>query len=152
MKIAIGSDNLGYNLKELIIAKMDNESYDFKDYGCYNTDPTDYPDVALKVAHAVSNGECERGILICGTGIGMQISANKVKGIYAAVCHDIYSTKRSILSNDINVMCLGAIVIGSATAIELVNEWLELEFITSPSLNKINKIKAIELNELVKGD
>lgn len=152
MKVAIGSDNLGYKLKQTIINEFSRKGYEFFDFGCFDEEPIDYPDVAQKLANAVSNHEFERGILICGTGIGMQIVANKTKGVYAAVCHDVYSTKRSILSNDINVMCLGAIVIGVATAIELVQEWLELEFINSPSLKKINKIKEIESGYLVKGD
>lgn len=144
MIIAIGSDNLGSELKKQIIEEFSKKGHTFKDFGSYEEGSCDYPDIAVKVADAIANEEFDRGILICGTGIGMAIAANKVKGVYAAVCHDIYSTQRSILSNNINIMCMGALVIGSATAKALVDIWLGLEFIESPSLRKINKIKDIE--------
>jgi len=144
MKIAIGSDNLGYGLKQEIIQELMKQGHEVKDYGSFEGEVCDYPDTALLVADAVAAREYQRGILICGTGIGMQIAANKVEGVYAAVCHDIYSTERSVLSNNANVMCMGAIVIGSATAKTLVDKWLSLEFKESPSLRKINKIKEIE--------
>ena len=118
-----------------------------KDFGCYTADAVDYPEYGEIVARAVAAGEFERGILICGTGIGMSITANKVKGCYAAVCHDIYSTERSILSNDCNIMCMGALVIGPATATTLVDKWMSLSFKESPSLKKINMIKEIEKQE-----
>jgi ribose 5-phosphate isomerase B len=146
MKVAVGSDHLGIGLKNKIISEFSKKEYEFEDYGVYNEQPIDYPDIALKVAKAVVAGEYERGILICGTGIGMAISANKVKGVYAAVCHDLYSTERSILSNNIQIMCMGALVIGPATAISLLDRWLKLEFKNSPSAKKIAKIKAIEAN------
>lgn len=144
MKLAIGSDNLGNELKKEIIEEFTKRGYSFEDFGSYEEGTCDYPDVALKVADAIAKKEYDRGILICGTGIGMAIAANKVKGVYAAVCHDVYSTQRSILSNNINIMCMGAIVIGVATAKTLVDIWLGLEFKESPSLQKINKIKDIE--------
>lgn len=144
MKIAIGSDNLAVGLKNKIISEFSNKGYEFEDYGTYDEKPVDYPDIALKVAKDVAIGKYTRAILICGTGIGMAISANKVKGVYAAVCHDLYSTERSILSNNIQIMCLGALVIGPATAISLVDRWFQLEFQNSPSAKKIAKIKAIE--------
>lgn len=144
MKIAIGSDNLGNDLKKLLIDEFAKKGHTFKDFGSYEEGTCDYPDVAVKVADAIAEKKFDRGILICGTGIGMAIAANKVKGVYAAVCHDIYSTQRSILSNNANVMCMGAIVIGTATAKTLVDIWLGLEFIESPSSVKINKIKDIE--------
>jgi len=144
MKLAFGSDHLGYDLKKKIMAACEQLGHTVTDLGCRDTNPVDYPDEGLKVARAVASGEYERGILICGTGIGMAISANKVKGCYAAVCHDIYSTQRSILSNNCNVMCMGALVIGPATAETLVKEWLSLSFKESPSRIKINKIIAAE--------
>lgn len=144
MVIAIGSDNLGSELKNAIIEEFSKKGYTFKDLGSHKEEACDYPDIGLRVADAIINKEADRGILICGTGIGMAITANKVKGIYAAVCHDIYSTQRSILSNNANVMCMGALVIGIATAKTLVDTWLGLEFIESPSLVKINKIKDYE--------
>lgn len=152
MKIAIGSDHLGYDLRQKVMTLLLEVGANVEDFGAVDKNPVDYPDVAFKVAEAVSQGNCDRGILICGTGIGMQISANKVKGAYAAVCHDIYSTRRSILSNDINIMCMGAIVIGEATAKELVREWLGLSFVKTPSLRKIQKIKTIEAAEFKEGN
>lgn len=144
MKIAIGCDNLALDLKNSIIETFSKKGVIFEDVGTYTADPIDYPDVAVKVTEKVNNHECDRGILICGTGIGMCIAANKVKGIYAAVCHDIYSAERSILSNNINVLCMGALVIGPQTAVKIIEKWLELEFVDSPSTIKINKIKNIE--------
>ena len=147
MKLAIGCDNLAVDLKNQIIKTFTEKGHEFVDYGCFDASPIDYPDIGVQVARAVASGEFARGILICGTGIGMAITANKVKGCYAAVCHDVYSTERSILSNDANVMCMGALVIGPATASTLVEKWLSLEFKASPSLQKINKIKEIEQAE-----
>lgn len=148
MKIAIGCDELAYTMKKEIIEQFSCDEYEFIDFGVVEHEKTDYPDIALLVTTALKNHEADRGILICGTGIGMCISANKVSGIYAAVCHDLYSTQRSILSNDINVMCMGALVIGISTASEMVRTWLSLTFKESPSLRKINKIKQIEAHQL----
>jgi len=144
MKIAIGCDNLALELKLKVIKQLTDKGIEYKDFGTYTADPVDYPDIGVQVAKAVAAGEFDRGILICGTGIGMAITANKVKGCYAAVCHDIYSTERSILSNNANIMCMGALVIGPATAASLVDKWTSLEFKESPSRQKINKIIAIE--------
>jgi ribose 5-phosphate isomerase B len=152
MKIAIGCDEFGYDIKKEIIEKFTSDTVSFVEFGVYQNEKTDYPDIALQVAQAMKEGQAERGILICGTGIGMAISANKVNGIYAAVCHDLYSTQRSILSNNCNVMCMGALVIGRQTAMEMTRVWLSLEFKESPSLRKINKIKVIEADQLVKVD
>jgi ribose 5-phosphate isomerase B len=152
MKIAIGCDELAYDMKKEIIRRFSLEGVEFVDFGVNQNEKADYPDVAVLVTTALKNHEADRAILICGTGIGMCISANKVSGIYAAVCHDLYSTQRSILSNDINVMCMGALVIGIATATEMVRTWLSLEFKESPSLRKINKIKDIEAHQLTGAD
>ena len=147
MKLAIACDNLALDLKNKVIDKLVKDGHEVKDFGCYTADAVDYPEYGEIVARAVAAGEFERGILICGTGIGMSITANKVKGCYAAVCHDIYSTERSILSNDCNIMCMGALVIGPATATTLVDKWMSLSFKESPSLKKINMIKEIEKQE-----
>jgi len=152
MKIAIGCDELAYDMKKEIIRRFSLEGVEFIDYGIGPNEKADYPDIAKLVTTGLKNHEADRAILICGTGIGMCISANKVSGIYAAVCHDLYSTQRSILSNDINVMCMGALVIGIAAATEMVRTWLSLEFKESPSLRKINKIKEIEALQLTGTD
>lgn len=144
MNIVIGCDNNGLALKQSILEELKKTSHCLTDIGAYTEEPNDYPDIAIKVANMIKAKKFERGILICGTGIGMAITANKVKGVYAAVCHDIYSTERSILSNNVQIMCMGALVIGKAAAISLVKRWLELEFVESPSGRKINKIKEAE--------
>jgi ribose 5-phosphate isomerase B len=149
MKIAIGCDNLGVGLKNLIVETFSKKGVVFEDFGTYGSEPIDYPDVAVKVAKKVKedNAGFDRGILICGTGIGMAIAANKVSNVFAAVCHDIYSAERSILSNNIDILCMGALVIGPQTAVKIVEKWLELKFVDSPSTIKINKIKEIEASE-----
>ena len=145
MIISIGCDNLAIELKNAVIDEVKKLGHEVLDFGVYKSDdPYDYPDVAYPVSKAVADKKADRGILICGTGIGMAISANKVPGVYAAVCHDIYSTERSVLSNDCNMMCMGALVIGKATALTLVKTWLSLTFKESPSSTKIAKFKQIE--------
>lgn len=144
MKIAIGADNLGFKLKESIIKVLMDKDIKYTDIGTFNEAPVDYPDIAVKVADMVASGEYERGILICGTGIGMAISANKVNGIRAAVCHDMYSAERAVKSNNTQIIALGALVVGEALARGLVNVWLNSEFTGGPSAYKIEKIKEIE--------
>ena len=126
--IALGSDHGGWALKQEVMKHLDARGLEYKDYGTYSEDSCDYPVYGKAVAHAVADGECEKGIIICGTGIGMAMTANKVKGAYAAVCHDIYSAQRMILSNDGNILCMGALVIGMKTAEEMVRQWLPLRF------------------------
>jgi ribose 5-phosphate isomerase B len=145
IRIAMGCDLYGVDLKEKIIKQFTSDIIQFEDFGVNPKDTTAYPDIAQVVCERIQENKADRGILICGTGIGMSISANKFKGIYAAVCHDLYSTQRSILSNDANVMCLGALVIGEKSALALVEEWLKLKFLPSPSQAKIDKIKMIEM-------
>lgn len=144
MKIAIGSDHLGLELKNIIEDFLKEKEIEFKDFGTISREPLDYPDIARKVARAITKGDCERGILICGTGIGMAIAANKVKGIRAAVCHDLYSTERSRKSNDAQIMTMGARIIGSELAKKLVEIWLNSEFQGGHSRRKVQKIMEIE--------
>lgn len=144
MIVAIGSDHLGLELKNQLIEELSKRGHTFEDFGTFDKEPVDYPDIAHKVATSVAEGTFKRGILVCGTGIGMAITANKTKGVYAAVCHDIYSTERSILSNNANIMCLGALVVGLGTAVALADKWLGLEFKEGPSSRKLAKIKAFE--------
>lgn len=144
MIVAIGSDHLGFDLKNKLIEELTKRGHTFQDFGTFDREPIDYPDIAHEVAASVAEGKFQRGILVCGTGIGMAITANKTKGVYAAVCHDLYSTERSILSNNANIMCLGALVIGPANAIALADKWLGLEFKEGPSSKKLAKIKTFE--------
>ena len=146
MKIAIGNDEHGLAYKQLIMKTFPEHEY--VDVGSYDETPAIYPTVAAKAAKLVASGTCERGILICGTGIGMAMTANKVKHCYAAVCHDVYSTERSILSNNSNMMCLGALVIGKKTAESLVRLWLSLHFDpNSASAAKVAQIKQVEASD-----
>ena len=146
MKIAIGNDQHGFEYKKMIMASY--PEYSYTDVGSYDAINTSYPAVAEAAAKLVASGECERGILICGTGIGMALTANKVKGCYAAVCHDVYSTERSILSNNCNVMCMGALVIGKKTAEYLAGQWLSLNFDSnSASAAKVKQILEVEASQ-----
>lgn len=126
--IAIGSDHGGYLLKEEIKKHLEEKGYEFKDFGTDSTASCDYPVYAEKVCRAIQSGECEKGILVCGTGIGMSMCANKCKGIRAAVCGDHFSAEFTRKHNNANVLCLGARVIGSGVALQLVDIFLTTEF------------------------
>ena len=126
--IAIGSDHGGYFLKEEIKKHLKEKGYEFKDFGTDSTASCDYPVYAEKVCRAVQSGECEKGILICGTGIGMSMCANKCKGIRAAVCGDHFSAEFTRKHNNANVLCLGARVIGAGVAMQLVDIFLTTEY------------------------
>lgn len=127
LKIVIGSDHGGFNLKGTIIEYLKSNNIDFTDVGTYSTESCDYPEIAKKVANKVVEENC-RGILVCGTGIGMSISANKVKGIRASLCGDTFSAKYTRLHNNSNILCLGERVIGKGLALEIVDIWLKTEF------------------------
>jgi ribose 5-phosphate isomerase B len=142
--IAIGSDEAGFHLKEELRRHLETSGYEVVDYGCHSTDPVDYPDVALEVATAVAAGHHDRAVLICGTGIGMAIAANKVPGVYAANAHDPYSAARARMSNNAQVLSLGARVVGTELAKTLVDVWLKSEFAGGGSLRKVQKIQAAE--------
>ena len=142
--VAIGSDEAGFALKALLMDVIRAEGWDVVDFGCHTSDPVDYPDVALEVARAIARREHERGILICGTGIGMAIAANKVSGVRAAQAHDPYSAERARKSNDAQILTLGARVIGPELAATLVRIWLHSEFVGGASARKVAKITAAE--------
>ena len=146
MKIAIGCDHQApvIEMKYALIEVLQSKKIEYTDFGVFKTDPIDYPDIAKVVIPEVQNGNFDRAILVCGTGIGMAICANKFNGIRAAVCHDLYSTQRSILSNNCQVFTVGALVIGKNTAQELLKVWLDLEFKEGPSAKKVQKIMEIE--------
>lgn len=119
--IAIGSDHGGYGLKQEIVGYLEKSGIEYKDYGTYTEDSCDYPVYAKKVAKAVLSGECEKGILICGTGIGISITANKFKGIRAAICHDCFSAQATREHNDANIIAMGARVVGPGLAVKIVD-------------------------------
>jgi len=143
MKIAIGCDEIAIELKNSLIEVIEEKSTEYKDFGVYNRTPIDYPDKAAEVTEAVQSGNFDRGILICGTGIGMAIAANKFKGVRAACCHDIYSTQRSILSNDCQIITMGSLIIGKNKAQELLKIWLDIEQ-TGGTVKKVKKIEELE--------
>ncbi|MFG6328196.1 MAG: ribose 5-phosphate isomerase B [Lachnospiraceae bacterium] len=126
--IALGSDQGGFGLKQEVIKHLQEKGLEYKDYGSYDEKPCDYPVYAKKVANAIVSGECDKGILICGTGIGISIAANKVKGIRAALCHDTFSAQATREHNDANILAMGARVIGPGHALKIVDTFLETEF------------------------
>lgn len=128
LRIAIGSDHGGYEYKEQIVRHLKEKGYECVDVGTYSTDSCDYPVIARAVTTKITTGEADRGILICGTGIGMSIVANKVKGIRAALCGDTFSARASRAHNNSNVLCLGERVIGINLAMDIVDIWLESKF------------------------
>jgi ribose 5-phosphate isomerase B len=142
--IAIGSDDAGFPLKEALKDHLVAMGREVRDYGCFSADPVDYPDVAIEVATAVARGDHARAILICGTGIGMAITANKVPGVYAAQAHDAYSAARARMSNDAQVLALGARVVGVELAKTVVNVWLDAEFAGGGSARKVGKVREAE--------
>ena len=142
--IALGCDEAAFRLKEAIRSYLEKKGLAVEDFGVYNTDPSLYPDIAENVARSVAEGKHPQAILMCGTGIGMAITANKVPGIRAAVCHDVYSTQRARKSNDCQIMALGARVVGEELAKALVDTWLESSFEGGKSAEKVDRIKEIE--------
>lgn len=142
--IAIGSDHGGYELKLEVIKYLEEMKIEYKDYGCDNLEACDYPIYAKKVAKAVLSKECEKGILICGTGIGISIAANKINGIRAALCHDCFSAEATRLHNDANILAMGARVIGAGLALKIVDIFLNTEFSGDERHQK--RIELIESN------
>src|ERR1700693_721939 len=128
MRIAIGADHAGFLLKEIIRGFLAQLGHDVTDLGTNNTAPVAYPDYAAAVAAAILSGQCERGVLICGSGVGASVAANKFPGIRAAVCHDTFSARQGVEDDNMNVLCLGARVIGPELAKELVRSFLAAEF------------------------
>ena len=126
--IALGCDHAGFELKQAIIKHLDERKIEYKDYGTYSEDSVDYAVFAEKTARAVANGECELGLLFCGTGVGISMAANKIKGIRAAVCGDCFSAEATRLHNDANIVALGARVVGPGLAVKIVDTFLNTEF------------------------
>ncbi|HCG77019.1 MAG: ribose 5-phosphate isomerase B [bacterium (Candidatus Ratteibacteria) CG_4_10_14_3_um_filter_41_18] len=149
MKIGIGSDHAGYRLKEELKKQLRKEGYEIVDFGTRNNKSADYPGYGLKVAESVSKKEVERGVLICGTGLGMAIVANKVKGVRAACCNDLFSARLSRLHNDANVLTLGGRILALEFAWEIVTLWLETPFSRGKHSRRINQIKSIEKERFI---
>ena len=137
MKLAIGCDHGGIDLKKVLVPIIKELGWTIDDHGCYSADSVDYPTFANLVCEDVLTGKSDRGLLICGTGIGMSMAANRHKGIRAALCNDIFTARMSREHNDANVLCLGARVIGAGVAAEMIKEWLQTEFAGSRHLRRI---------------
>jgi ribose 5-phosphate isomerase B len=146
MQIAVASDHGGYVLKVIIKKYIETLGHSVIDLGTDSTASVDYPDFAEKLGQAITNRQAERGILICGSGVGASIAANKIKGIYAAICHDTYSAHQGVEHDNMNVLCLGARVVGTELAKELVNVFLNARFLSEEErhVRRVNKIYQIE--------
>ncbi len=152
MKVIIGADHAGFNYKGLLVTELKEQGYDVLDLGTYNEEPDDYPDRAAAVAMALLKKQGDRGILICGSAVGVSIAANKFKGIRAGVCHDTYSAHQSVEHDDVNILCLGERVIGIEVAKEIVSAFLNATFSNAPRhRRRLEKIFTIENNNM-KGD
>ena len=144
ISIALGSDHAGFQLKEFIKEKLEEQSYKIHDFGVFSPEPSDFPIEAEKVSVAVAKNKYSRGILFCGTGIGMSIAANKVKGIRAAVCWNEYTAKVSISHNNANILCLGGRILSEDEALRIVKIWLSEEYEGGRHKRRIDLIKEIE--------
>ena len=147
MRVAVGMDHGGYPLKEFILEELRKEGHDVVDVGAFNLDPTDdYPDFSRAVGEAILSGVAERGVLVCGSGVGAAVAANKMKGIRASVCHDHYSAHQGVEHDNMNVLCLGARIIGSEMAADLIRSFLAAQFSGEPRherrLKKVAEMEA----------
>src|SRR5690242_15246289 len=136
MRLVIGSDHAGWPLKQTVIDHIRSLGHDVVDVGSYDDKPVDFPDIARAVAQKVTSGEAARGIMVCGTGVGASIAANKMKGIRAAVCHDVHSAHQSVEHDDVNVMCIGAQIVGPWLAKDLIAAYLSAKFSTSEEFRR----------------
>jgi ribose 5-phosphate isomerase B len=149
MNIALGCDHGGFSLKHMVIECVETLGHPVIDLGTYSTESVDYPDYAEKLGQAIISGQAERGILLCGSGVGACIAANKIKGIYAAICHDTYSARQGVQHDNMNVLCLGARVVGPELVKELVEAFLSARFFSDEEryLRRFNKIYRLERSD-----
>lgn len=144
MQIAIGSDHAGFSLKQTIRGCLSEMGHTYEDFGCYDNGSVDYPDIAFAVADAVASSRFNQGILICGTGIGMSMVANKVPGIRAAICHDTFSARRAREHNNANVLCIGGLIVGEGVVREVITTYLGAEFVGGRHARRLEKLHARE--------
>ena len=145
MRIAVGADHAGFPLKALAVVQLQQLGHEVLDLGTDSEEPVDYPDFAQAVAEAVMRGEAERGLLLCGSGVGASVAANKVPGVRAAVCHDSFSARQGVEDDDMNVLCLGARVVGPQLALDVIRAWDGAVFSGAERhTRRLNKVKAIE--------
>lgn len=152
MKIAVAADHGGFPLKDVVLAVVRAAGHEVLDFGTFSTEAVDYPDFAEKVGRAIQTGQAERGILLCGSGIGACIAANKMRGVYAGICHDTYSAHQGVEHDDMNVLCLGARIIGPEPAREIVAAFLNARFEGNDPggerhARRVGKVRAIEARE-----
>ena len=146
MKVALAADHAGFDLKQTLLSDLKKQSHEVLDLGAHAADaPDDYPDFAAKIANAILSGQAERGVLVCGSGVGASIAANKFHGIYAGLCHDTYSAHQGVEHDDMNVICLGSRIIGVELAREIVYRFLQAKFSGEERhVRRVGKIHAIE--------
>ena len=142
--IVIGNDHAAVNLKEAAIKVLEERGLPYKDMGITHGERADYPNIAEIVCQQITNKTCDRGILLCGTGVGMSMAANKIRGIRACVCSDVFSAKLTVMHNDCNVLCMGERVVGVGLMTEILNAWLDAEFEGGRHADRVNLIKEIE--------
>ena len=146
MKLVIGSDHAGFMLKGPLIKLLQAQNYSVKDVGSFNPDPVDFPDIALLLAAEIKSGRAERGIMVCGTGVGAAIACNKIHGIRAALCHDTYSAHQCVEHDNVNVICMGAQIIGQSVAEEILTNYLNAKFSTEEQFRRrVQKLNQFDL-------
>lgn len=152
MRIALSADHAGFPLKQELLAVLTSQGHEVHDFGAYSTDPVDYPDSAAAVAGAIMTGGADRGIVVCGSGAGVSIAANKFPGVRAAVCHDTYTAHQAVEHDDLNVLCLGARVVGGSLAQDIVRAFLSATFSgEARHRRRLDKVLAIEARYLRTG-
>jgi len=145
MKIALGADHAGFPLKDILSRRLAEAGHEVIDQGTNSTDAVDYPDFAAKVARAVVDGTAERGIMVCGSGVGATVAANKIPGARAGLCHDTFSAHQGVEDDDVNVLCLGARIIGESLAYEIIDTWLAAQFSNAERhVRRRDKVTALE--------
>jgi RpiB/LacA/LacB family sugar-phosphate isomerase len=145
MRVAVGTDHAGFPLKRHVVDFLRSNGHEVLDLGTHNCDPVDYPDTAKAVGEAVVEGKAERGILLCGSGVGASVAANKLRGIRAGLCHDSYSARQGVEHDDVNVLCLGARVVGPELAVDILRIWLDARFSAAERhQRRVGKIKQME--------
>jgi ribose 5-phosphate isomerase B len=147
MRIALGADHAGFPLKTEVVRFLEKEGHQVVDLGTHNTEPVDYPDYAKAVGQAVQQGQVERGILVCGSGVGACVAANKLRGIRAALCHDTYTAHQGVEHDDVNVLCLGGRVVGPSLAFDILKAWLGARF-SQGERHRRRVAKIVELEKI----
>ena len=136
MRLAVGGDHAGFPLKGPVVEYLRSLGHEVHDFGCYSPEPVDFPDIAERVCEAILKGEAERGVMVCGTGVGASIACNKVPGVRAALCHDVYSAHQCVEHDNVQVLCLGAQIVGELLAYELLRAFLGARFSTSEEFRR----------------